>query len=105
MIISDDPVMRTRAGMHFEDDEMIITNQQDVTDLVELNRAHYNSVDERARCARDGEMVASIPLVTYFELVKNRIAHDEKRFRVWLDDPANRFFRTHPTRLTKAGGR
>jgi len=106
MILKDDPVTKSRTIMHADPytGDGHIEKIVDVTDIVEANKAHMNMTDERARCARDGEMVASIPLHIYYGLPKH-IREDEKAFRKWLDDPDQRAFRTHPTKLSKRSDR
>lgn len=106
MILKDDPVTKVRKVMHADPytGDGYVETEQDVTDLIELNKAHYAMFDERARCAKDGEMVASIPITVYWNLPRH-IREDEKEFRKWLDAPEQRHFRTHPTKLSKASQR
>lgn len=106
MILKDDPVTKIRKVMHadpYTGDGHVETTQ-DVTDIIEANKAHLATVDERHRCAKDGEMVASIPLTVYYSLPPH-IRDDEKEFRKWLDHPDQRAFRTHPTKLSRASQR
>jgi len=106
MILKDDPVTKTRTIMHADPytGDGHIETRQDVTDIVEANKAHLAMFDERQRCAKDGEMVASIPLSIYYRLPKH-IREDEREFRKWLDDPDQRAFRTHPTKLSRTSNR
>jgi hypothetical protein len=76
-------------------DDVAIETVQDVTALVEANRAEY---DEYTSLDRYGDMrrVASIPIALYFDLKRQGIAEDPEAMRRWLNDPDNRFFRTSP---------
>ena len=100
MILNEDPITKKRNIFHTQGDEFVIEKKVDVTDIIEANKAHLAMFDERQRCAKDGEMVASIPLSIYYALPKH-IRDDEKEFRKWLDDPDQRAFRTHPTKLSR----
>lgn len=96
---SHDPLTGTTTTFHYDDNGVVtIETQQDVTELVEHNKSSLASIDERARW---GEMtrVASIPLPIYVELREKGILRDQKAFKAWLNDPANRFFRTRPGRV------
>ena len=80
---------------------LIITETQDVTDIVEKNKKEYNLYDERARWSDEllGNKIASIPLAVIDDLNKKKILQgfrvmDEKKFKAWLNDGDNRFFRT-----------
>jgi hypothetical protein len=78
--------------------EAIITTSQDVTDIIESNKAQYNDIDERARYG-DMAKVASIPMNIYFDLKKRGILNDQKKMKQWLNDPDNKYFRTRPGRV------
>jgi hypothetical protein len=82
---------------------LIIETRQDVSNIVAQNQKEFNSYDERAKWSDDpyGNKVASIPLTVIDDLNKQGIMRgfhilDEKRFRHWLNQPDNRFFRTRP---------
>jgi hypothetical protein len=76
-----------------------IETQQDVTDLLEYNKARYNNVDERARYGEKAWIVASLPMHVYFDLKRKGIADDQKKFKAWLNDPENLYYRTRPGRV------
>jgi hypothetical protein len=82
---------------HYDDDkdEFTIETRQDVSSLVELNKAKFNQTDEKARWGELSQ-VASIPLNIYYDLKKRGILDDKKKLRAWLNDPDNRAFRTRP---------
>lgn len=82
---------------------LIIETSQNVTDVIEENKAQYNSTDERARWG-EWTKVASIPLALFQELNEKGICRgfmviDQKRMKAWLNDPENRYFRTRPGRI------
>jgi len=96
-ILSVDPESRTTSTHHYDDTTGLTTieTEQDVTELVESNKALYNLVDERTPWA-EGRRVASIPMNVYLDLVQKGVTKDPKAFKRWLNDPDNRFFRTSP---------
>ena len=96
---SNDPLTGTRTTFHYEDDGTVtLEKQQDVTALIEQNKSLMASTDERARYG-ELQRVASIPLTVYFDLLQKGILKDPKRMKEWLNDPANRAFRTRPGRV------
>ena len=82
-----------------QDGTFTIQTSQDVENIVEANRDHFNQFNS----IRDGygenigasTKVASIPLNVFFEL-KKRFGHDQKAWKRWLNDPDNAAFRTRP---------
>lgn len=85
------------------DGGLIITTRQDITDIIEDNKAHYAATDSRARW---GEMsrVANIPNAVIQDLNKKGILRgfhivDLKAFKAWLNDSENRHFRVRPGRV------
>lgn len=85
---------------HDSDGKFTLEIRQDVTGILEKNKAEFASVDERAKW---GELtkVASLPFVVVDDLNKKGIMRgfaviDERRFKAFLNDPDNRFFRTRP---------
>lgn len=95
-IINKNPESLVTETFHEDTDGTVYLEQaQDVTAIVESNRALYNLSDGVPRFG-DGKRVASIPMVIYMDLVKRGIAKDQKKLRQWLNDPDNRAFRTLP---------
>lgn len=90
MFHAEDP----SGGSHIYEDV------QDVTEILDANKAEYNMHDERSRWNHEGTKVASIPLVVWEELKRKGIADDQKALLRWLDDPDNRAFRTRPGKLS-----
>ena len=75
-----------------------IERTQDISDVLEFNKAKYNSTDERANW---GEMthLATLPLTLYYDLKSKGITDDPKKFKAWLNDRDNRLFRARPGRV------
>ncbi len=71
---------------------------QNVTPYVEAAKQQYNSTDERARWG-EWTHVATVPLSVMAYLKKSGISDDAKKFKRWLNDRDNRFFRTRPGRV------
>ena len=102
-LVDYDAALKTITRVHTDaqDDGLLhIESKQDATDIIEANKAFYNSTDERATYG-DMARVASLPMNLYFELWRKGIVQDAKRFMKWLDDPDNRLFRTRPGSLSK----
>jgi hypothetical protein len=97
-ILGDSPEQRIRRLWHdTPDGGAVIETKQDVSDVVAINKRDYNDSDGKFNDFQT--MVASIPSGVFFDLQKQGIVDDEKRFKAWLNDPDNRFFRTHPGKL------
>lgn len=75
-------------------EQFTITDEQDVTELVEQNKALRND-DAKADPHSIVRRVASIPNNIMEELRVKGILADEKKFRAWLNDPDNRAWRTN----------
>ena len=87
--------MHTRYEFDASADEIRITPAQYLAGLLEANKAEFNG-DHRRNGDGLGRKIASIPLITYFELRKAGVTRDRKAFARWLNDPDNRMFRTAP---------
>ena len=88
------------SNFHDVDGGYVIETKQDITGILESNKAQFNAIDEKAKWG-EWTKVASIPNVVVDELNKQGIMRgyavlDEKRFRAFLNNPDNRFFRTRP---------
>jgi hypothetical protein len=106
-VLQVDPLTKT-ADIAQADGEggLVITTVQDVSDIVESNKSQYAKVDEKAKWSGEvfGNKVASIPLAVFQDLNKMGICRgfavvDQKKFKAWLNDPANQYFRTRPGRI------
>jgi len=100
-LLDYDPVTGHAQEIHVDDEQIVVAEEQDVTDIIDQNVSEYASVDERAHF---GELrkVASIPMSVFFELQRQGILAyngqptDQKRFAQWLNDRDNLKFRTRP---------
>lgn len=110
MLVSSDPILKRRQRFHYDghSGEYAFSQEYDVSDIVDTNKALYAGTDERTRHG-DVERYASIPLHILFQW---QAEWDEKGFgdaereldlRRKLDDPDLRSFRTRPGRLFRPG--
>lgn len=84
---------------HATDDGVVLETRQDVSSIVEANKQQLN-----ATANRFGDVIthiARLPLTVIDDLNHKRVMRgfkviDEPAFRRFLNDPDNRFFRTHP---------
>jgi hypothetical protein len=88
------------SNFHDVDGGYVIETKQDITGILESNKAQFNAIDEKAKWG-EWTKVASLPNVVVDDLNKQGIMRgfavlDEKRFRSFLNNPDNRFFRTRP---------
>jgi hypothetical protein len=98
-IFDTDPALSLTRFWHWDDekDQAVIETRQDVTDLLDANRAEANEASGNWR--GDMHKVASIPLNVYYDLKQKGIIDDAKAFKRWLNDPENRYFRTKGGRV------
>lgn len=74
-------------------DMYLLRHGQRVDPILEANKSEFNE-DKGRQGDGIGHKVASIPLHIYFDLRKQGIVQDRKRFAKWLNDIENRAFRT-----------
>jgi len=96
----------SKTSFHDNGDDLVIAHTQDVTGIIDANKAEYAQSDEHKRWSDHsfGNKVASIPLVVFQELEKQGITRgltviDMPRFKAWLNNPDNRAFRTRTGRI------
>lgn len=99
-LFDDDPLTGTREIFHGDEDgNVTIETQQDITDIVELNKALMNDPVQWGEGAR----VAQLPMSIYFDLKRKGIIDEDDpkgtRLRRWLNDRDNQVFRTRPGKL------
>lgn len=96
-----DPALRLNRSFHYDkvDDSFVIATEQDVTDIVESNKAEFNLFDERSGWKGEWHKVASIPLSVLFEPGMAEIVNDDRAFRRWLNDRDHSKYRTRPGRV------
>lgn len=90
-------------------DKLIIEQKQDISAIIEHNKALYNqSMDRKGWDGNNAispqNKVASIPLVVFAELEKQGITRgfqvlDMDRFKAFLNNPDNQVFRTRMGRI------
>jgi hypothetical protein len=95
--------MSTKTTFHATDDQFVFQRTQEITDIVEQNKALYNATDERERWG-EWTRYAQLPFVVIDDLNAKGIMRgfaviDEKRFKAWMNDPENRHFRTRPGKV------
>lgn len=97
-VIDHDPATGISHVLYHDESDGVshYVAEQDTSTLLDWNRKQANEVGKRF-----GEFtkVASIPMPLYMDLKKKGILDDVKAFRRWLNDPDNRFFRTHEAHL------
>ncbi len=72
---------------------------QTTVDAGPILRANRRAMAEAPDRWGPGRRVASIPINLWFQLERQGITRDDKRFRAWLNDPDNRAFRTFEGRV------
>lgn len=100
-----DPIMRINRNMYEDaDGEFVVQSTQDVEGIIEANKASMAATDEHAPWG-DLARIGSIPLSVYFQLKRDGVidvkgnVNDDTALLKWLQDPANRKFKTRPGRL------
>jgi len=90
---------------HKTDNGAVVEVAQDVSDIVEQNKKEFNSA---STTWGSGDVfdnkIASIPLTVIDKLNQQGIMRgfhvlDMPKFKHWLNDPDNRFFRTKPGKV------
>lgn len=95
----------TNTEFSDDGDQLIIKQEQNITDIIEANKADYNATDSKAGWGDTlNNRVARIPLTVFADLEKQGITRgftviDMKRFKDWLNNPENRVFRTRAGRI------
>jgi hypothetical protein len=88
---------------HFDDAANSFTIETQFAVPIEANKRRYNDVDERARWGNGGVEVARLPMTILVQLMEQGMLEPtpeaQKKFRAWLNDPANRCFRVRPGRV------
>ena len=86
----------TQLWHEHADGSVTIETKQDITDIIESNKATYNAVDGKANWKGDIHRIGSVPLSIYYDLQRRGILQDPKRLKAWVNDSANQVFRTRP---------
>jgi hypothetical protein len=98
-IFDESPELGITRYWHYDSssDTAVIETVQDATDLVDANKAAFNSAESGWK--GDMHKVASIPLNVYYDLKEKGILDNQQALKAWLNDPENRYFRTKPGRV------
>ena len=103
-ILSHDPLTGVTNIAHMPDaDTFVVETKQDVSQIIEQNKAMYAQTDENTRWG-EWTHIAQIPLSVFQELNQKGICRgfhiaDPKAMKAWLNDPDNRHFRVRPGRV------
>ena len=89
---------------HDDDGGLILETVQDVSGILEANKAQYNQHTSLDRWKDDMTHVARLPLTVIDDLNRKGImqgfaVRDETAFKAFLNHPDNRFFRTRPGKV------
>jgi hypothetical protein len=92
-----------KTSVYEADNKLIIENSQDISAVLESNKSRYAATDERAKWS-EFEHIGWIPDSVIIELNRQSILRgyavvDEKKFKAWLNNPDNRYFRSRPGRV------
>ena len=87
-----------------DETEFTINTYQDCEPILEENKKSYNAYGDLLTPGKAGEgvRVASIPLNVWNQWMKEtngEIQRDHNLMKRYLNDPANKYFRTTPTRV------
>jgi hypothetical protein len=93
-----------RAKRHNTDNGAVVEVVQDVSDIVEQNKQEFNNASTTWGEDVFDNKIASIPMTVIDDLNQKQIMQgfqilDMKRFKEFLNNPDNRFFRTKPGRI------
>jgi hypothetical protein len=96
--------IREKVAHNTDNGEIVIATEQDVSNIIEQNKKEYNTTNGRWGEDVFDNKIASIPLTVIDDLNKLGIMRgfhvvDQKKFRAWLNNPDNRFFRTRQGRV------
>lgn len=93
-----DPILGTHETFHaLGDGKYAVETRFDAAPTLDANKRAFNVAPTTWR--NEAHRIASIPLPLYFDLKKQGIVDDRKKFLRWLSDPDNRHFRTKPGRI------
>ena len=93
-ILAENPETGVVTFWHDDDatGQIIVENRVDVESVIAANKDVTNL--KSGNWKGDMHQVASIPIIVYDDLKRRGIVDDQPRFRQWLNDADNRFFRT-----------
>jgi hypothetical protein len=99
-VFSSDPTTGVTKWFHYDDDtdQVTIETTQNVGAVLEDAKRSFNSYGKGARWG-DGDKVGFIPAAVYSKWCAEGKLGDQATIRAWLNDPANKHFRTRPGRV------
>jgi hypothetical protein len=99
-VFSHDPTTGVTKWFHYDDDteQVVIETTQNVDAVLEDAKRSFNSYGKMARWG-DGDRVAHIPAAVYAKWCAEGKLGDQTTIRNWINDPANKHFRTRPGRV------
>lgn len=100
-LLDFDPETGKTSWFHYDhsDDSYTIETTEEQQPLLDVNKAQFNDAPETGRYKGSRRKIASLPMILYFQLQRDGILDDPKRFRAWLNDRDNQYFRTTPGRV------
>lgn len=108
-LFSHDPTFGITRYAYLDDekDMLHIETVQDIRTIIEINKKEYNETEKSTRYGDGMHRVANIPLNILESLMQQGIlvpgkkgdGDGNKRFKKWLNDPDNRFFKTRNGRV------
>lgn len=98
-LVTDDRVTGCKTALVFEGDQLHVRRSQNTTIIEEDNAAHIATIDQRAKCAPDGEFVGRIPLELMNMLMESGVWYDDTALLEWLEQPENKAWKMHPARF------
>jgi hypothetical protein len=99
-LFDHDPATGMTEYFHYDEATggFVIETRQDVGLIIELNKSRYNETEKHTPYGELDE-VANFPLTIVMELAKQGIMTagcrilDQKKYKQWLNDPANEMWR------------
>tara|TARA_Y100001973_G_C5172998_1_gene320190 strand:- start:963 stop:1262 length:300 start_codon:yes stop_codon:yes gene_type:complete len=92
--------------VHKNENGVVLEDVQDCTIIIEKNKKEFNATKKTDPWSGEPfrNKVASIPLTVFDDLNKKGILRgftvvDEKKFRAWLNDADNQYFRTRAGKI------
>lgn len=97
-VIDTDPTTGISHVLYYDNDtdKASYVAEQDTSVLLDLNRKQAN---EQGKRYGEWTKVASLPMTLWVKLKQEGILDDAKAFKRWLNDPDNRYFKTHEGRV------
>ncbi len=105
-LFDHDPLTGMTEYFHYDevDGSYVIETRQNVSSLIALNKASYNDSEKSTRYG-EWAHIAETPNTVMMQLAEQGIVTpagrilDHKKYRAWLNDPDNRFFRVRTGRV------